>query len=169
MDFWWSSTLMLCLRRTYVGHLRQHGNIRFIGEDGRVVIDVLHSDDELRGRLQGSASLTVCSRCDETVLVLLLTVQRLGDMYVTCVAINNKHRSHSLSLQHVLSVAVSFVHICVQLEINTHGVSYSNFTFRQHHSTLMQVSLINTHLFAWQVLQTRHVKWVIYVKIGCAQ
>lgn len=74
MDFWWSSTLMSFLRCTYVGHLWHHGNIRFIGEDRRVVIDVLHSDDELRGGLQGSASVTVRSCCDETVLVLLLTV-----------------------------------------------------------------------------------------------
>lgn len=114
--FGWSIALMFFYCSTYVGHLWYHGNIGFIGEDRRVVIDVLHSDDELRGGLQGSASLAVCSGCNETVLVLLLTVQRLGDMYVACVAVDNKHRAHSLSFQQILSAAVSLVHICVQLE-----------------------------------------------------
>lgn len=108
--------LQCCLLHTYVGHLRHHGNIRFIGEDRWVVVDVLNSDDELRGRLQGSAGLTVCSSRDETILIFLLSVQRLGDMYVARLAVDHKHRAHSLSLQHVFSASVSFVHIRVQLE-----------------------------------------------------
>lgn len=107
---------MLSERSTYVGHLRHHGNIRFIGEDRWVVIDVLHSDNELRRGLQSSAGLAVSGCCNETILVFLLSIQRLGNMYVPCVAVNNKHRANSLPLQQVFSFSISSVHISVQLE-----------------------------------------------------
>lgn len=114
-----SITFMPSEHSTYVGHLWNHGNVGFMGEDRWVVIDVLDSNDELRGGLQGSAALAVGSCCNETILVLLLSVQRLGDVDVSRVAVNNKHRSHTFSFQRVLCVSISSVHICVQLENHT--------------------------------------------------
>ncbi len=74
----WQQSEGICVcaaeRSTDVGHLRDGGAIRAALEQRWVVVDVLHTDDELGWRLQGSAGLSVCCRGDKAVLVLFLTV-----------------------------------------------------------------------------------------------
>lgn len=100
---------------TYVGHLGHRGHVRLVGEDWWVVVDVLHPDDELGGRFQGTARLPVSGGGHQAVLVLLLTVQGLGHVDVTCVAVDDEDGADAFALQRVLSASVASVHVCVQL------------------------------------------------------
>ena len=152
IHFDWSFPLLLFWWYTNVGHLRHHGDIGLTGEDGRVVVDVLHSDDELGGGLQGSAGLSVSRRGDEAVLVLLLAVQRLGDVYVARVAVNHKTRSPP-----PLPPACTW---CGRLRCpcpcaaggqkHTESKNTESISVMPSGRMLMQVSLVNAHPFVWQ-------------------
>lgn len=100
---------------TYVGHLRYSGAVGPVLEYRRVVVDVLHANDE-RGRgLQGTARLTVSRRGNKSILVLLLTVQRLGYMNVARAAVNHEDGAGPFPFQGVPGAAVTLVHTRVKL------------------------------------------------------
>lgn len=96
LEHWWvaggrSEVAYMLAKPTYVSHLWHCGAVGCLLEDGRVVVDVLHADDE-RGRgLERPVGLAVGRRGDQAVLVLLLAVQGLGDVDVACLLVDDKH------------------------------------------------------------------------------
>lgn len=76
---------------TYVRHLGYCGAVGSVLEDRWVVVDILHSNDELGGGLQGTLCLTVCCRGNQTVFVLLLPIQGLGYVDVARLLVNHEH------------------------------------------------------------------------------
>lgn len=101
---------------TYICHLRHRGAVGAFIKERRVVIDVLNPNYELRRGLQGAVCLPVGGRGDETVLVLLLTVQRLGDVDVARLLVDHKDRSRPLASQDVLCASIIPVHVRVELD-----------------------------------------------------
>lgn len=85
------------LAPTYVGHLRHSGAVGPLVKDRRVVIDVLHANDELGRGFQGAVRLPVGGRGDEPVLVLLFAVQRLGDVDVARLLVNHEDGARPLA------------------------------------------------------------------------
>lgn len=85
------------LAPTYVGHLRHSGAVGPLVKDRRVVIDVLHANDELGRGFQGAVRLPVGGRGDEPVLVLLFAVQRLGDVDVARLLVDHEDGARPLA------------------------------------------------------------------------
>lgn len=100
---------------TYVCHLGDCRTVGSVLKDRWVVVDILHSNDELGGGLQGTLRLTVCCRGNQPVFVLLLPVQGLGNMDVACLLVNHENRPRPLAPQHVLSASITSVHVGVKL------------------------------------------------------
>lgn len=84
-----------------------------------VVIDVLDLDDELGRRFQRLVGLPVHRLCCQRVLGLLLAVQGLGGVNVARLVVDNEDSSGSFPRQDVLDVAVTRVHVRVELSEET--------------------------------------------------
>ncbi len=100
---------------TYVCHLGYCGAVGSFLEDRWVVVDILHSNDELGGGLQGTLCLTVCCCGNQPVFVLLLPVQGLGYVDVARLLVNHEHWPRPLTSQHVSSASLTSVHVSVKL------------------------------------------------------
>lgn len=100
---------------TNVGHLGHPGVVGPVQEFRRIVVDVLHLDDELGGRLQRFVGVPGHRLRRQRVLSLLLAVQRLGGVDVARVVIDDEDGSRALARQDVLDVAVARVHVGVEL------------------------------------------------------
>lgn len=81
------------------------------GKHRRIVIDVLHFDDELRWGFQGPVRGTVHSLGQQHILCLLFPIQALGHMDIACGLINHKHSACPLPGQQVLGAALTPVNI----------------------------------------------------------
>lgn len=78
---------------TDVGHLGHASVVGPMQELRRVVVDVLHLDDEFRRRLQGFVGVSVHGLGGERVLGLFFTIQRLGRVDVACFIIDDEDGS----------------------------------------------------------------------------
>lgn len=82
---------------TDVGHLGYGGSERAVGEGRCVVVHILNLDDELGLGLHGVVRDAVDGSSVEDVVVLLLTVQALGGVNVSCRLINGEDGASAFS------------------------------------------------------------------------
>lgn len=77
--------------------LRDRRDERAIREFGRIVIDVLHFNNELRLWFQGLVGVQINGLSMKYIMRLFLTVQTLGGMDISGYLIDNKDSSCSFS------------------------------------------------------------------------
>lgn len=104
------------LALTNIGHLSHSRIVRAVKELWRIVIDVLHLDNELWGRLQGFVGVSSYSLGGQCVLGLFFSVQSLCGMNVASFVINDKNSACPLSRKDVFNVSISWIYIRMKLE-----------------------------------------------------
>ena len=101
---------------THGGHLGHGGAVRSFRELRRVVVDVLHLDDELGRGLQRLVRVGVGDLGGERVLSLLLAVQPLHGMDVPRHLVDGEDGAGPFARQHVLNPLAAHVQVGVELE-----------------------------------------------------
>lgn len=104
------------LELTDVGHLGDAGKVDFLCELGGVVVDVVDFNVEFSVGLQLCVGVPVQHLCVEGVHGLLLPVQPLGGVNVARLLVDQEQGAGAVSGQDVPDIAISFVHVGVQLE-----------------------------------------------------
>lgn len=96
-------------------HFWDTGKVDLLGELRCVVIDVMNFDVELCVRLQLLICVAIQHLCVERVHCLLLSVQPLGGMNIPGLLVNQEKSACTFSCQNVFHIALTFVHVGVQL------------------------------------------------------
>lgn len=97
-------------------HLGDAGEVDLLCELWRVVVDVVNFYVKFSVRLQLCVGVPVQHLRNECVHSFLFPVQSLGGMNVSGLLIDQEQGACPISCQNVLHVAVTFVHIGVQLK-----------------------------------------------------
>jgi len=101
---------------TQLRHLGHRGIEGPAGEGGRVVVDVLHFDDELRLGLQRLLRVAVQRLGVQHVVRLALAVQALDGVNVARHLVDDEDGAGSVAAQDVADGAVAFVRVRVELQ-----------------------------------------------------
>lgn len=101
---------------TYGGPLSHLGRVGAIQELWLVVIDILDFDDELGLRFHQTVGVPVPGLGPEGVVGLLFPIQPSGGVNVPCALIDAENRRSAFTGQDVSHLAVTFIHIRVELQ-----------------------------------------------------
>lgn len=100
---------------THFRHLRNRRYKGSIWKFGRIVIDVLHFDDEFRLWFQGLLCVAVQGLRMQDIMCFLFPIQALRGVNISCHFVDDKYRSGSFAVQDVPDRSVAFIRVGVKL------------------------------------------------------